>query len=187
VREGYTVIDTEGALLVHRPGHPPIYALPASAVHGVAAQPVPEAPGHVHVPWDAVDSWWEEEEQVLGHPRNPYHRIDCIRTRRHLRVEVGGVVLVDADDTVGVFETALAPKLYVRPDQVRTELLVASTTTTYCPYKGTATHWNAVVDGTVFGDVAWSYDDPLPESLTIRRMLSFYEERATVIHDLPPS
>lgn len=170
---GECVLDTERALLVHRPGQSPTYAFPAEDVR-VAAEPEPEADGHVRVAWDAVDEWFEEEEPARGHPRNPYHRIDCVRTSRRLRIEIAGAVLVDTTDTMGLYETSLTPKLYVAPEHVRTDLLVPSTTTTYCPYKGTASHWNAVVDGQVVPDVAWSYEDPLPESLPIKGMLSFY-------------
>lgn len=185
IRGGRAVIDTEHALLVHRPGRPPTYAFPAGDVPGVPSEPVPEAPGFVEVARDVVDAWYEEDEQVHGHPRNPYHRVDCVRTSRRLRVEVGGVVLVDTDQTLGVYETALAPRLYVSRQHVRMDLLTASATTTYCPYKGTASYWSARVGGSVVADVAWSYDDPLPESLPLARMLSFYESRATVLADLP--
>jgi uncharacterized protein (DUF427 family) len=182
---GRAVVDSERAVLVHRRGEPPMYAFPAADVRGVDAERDPDAPGHLRVPWDAVDTWYEEDEEVFGHPRNPYHRVDCVRTSRRLHVEVAGAVLVDTTETVGVYETALEPKLYVRRDQVRTEL-VPSATTTYCPYKGTASYWSVVVDGATVTDVAWSYDDPLPESLPIRALLSFDPARATIVHDLPP-
>jgi uncharacterized protein (DUF427 family) len=186
VTGGRTLVDSERALLVHRPGEPPAYAFPAADVHGAPAYAVAEAPGHVRVPWEAVEDWYEEDERVFSHPRNPYHRVDCVRTSRRLRVVVGGVVLVDTTETVGVYETALEPKLYVRRDQVRRDLLVPSPTTTYCPYKGTASYWSAVVGDVAVEDVAWSYDDPLPESLPIRALLSFDPARVTVVHDLPP-
>jgi len=186
------VVDSERVVLVHRPGLPPTYAFPAADVDGLdgpeglaGVEPEPEAPGHVRVPWDAVETWYEEDERVHGHPRNPYHRVDSVRTSRRLRVEVAGAVLVDTTDTVGVYETALEPRLYVRPDAVRRDLLIASSTTTYCPYKGTAWYWSAVVGDVVVDDVAWSYEDPLPESLPLARLLSFDETRATVVHDLP--
>lgn len=179
------LVDSERALLVHRPGEPPVYVFPVDDVHGLVAEPDPEAPGHVRVPWTAVDAWYEEEEQVFGHPRNPYHRVDCVRTDRRLRVDVAGVTLVDTTETVGVYETALEPKLYVGRDQVRAEL-VPSPTTTYCPYKGTASYWSAVVGDATVADVAWSYDDPLPECLPIRALLAFDPARATVVADLPP-
>jgi uncharacterized protein (DUF427 family) len=183
---GRTVVDCERALLVHRPGAPPSFAFPAADVQVPAAEPEPEAPGYVRVSWDAVDAWYEEDEQVFMHPRNPYHRVDCVRTRRRLRVEVAGTSLVDTDETLGVYETALEPRLYVGREHIRMDLLVPSPTTTYCPYKGTASYWTAMVGDVTVADVAWSYDDPLPESLTLGGMLSFDEARATVSAALPP-
>ena len=171
-KAGEWVVESDAVLLVHRPTRPPSYAFPAADVR-FDATPVPEAEGFVEVPWDAVDEWWEEDEPMLGHPRNPYHRVDCVRTDRRLVVEVGGDVLVDTTDTIGVFETALDPRLYVPRSAVRMELLVPSPTTTYCPYKGTATYWSA---GDV-EDVAWSYEDPYPECHPIAGMVSFYAER----------
>ncbi len=76
-------------------------------------------PGYVTVEWDAADAWFEEDEQVFGHTRNPYHRVDCLRSGRRLHVEAGGVTLVDTTETLAVFETALEPRLYVHPDHVR--------------------------------------------------------------------
>lgn len=185
VAGGRDVVDSQRALLVHRAGEPPAYAFPAGDVRSDAARDEPDAPGHVRVPWDAVDAWYEEDEQVFGHPRNPYHRVDCVRTSRRLRVVAAGVTLVDTTATVGVYETALDPRLYAGRDQVRTDLLVASATTTYCPYKGTASYWSAVVDGVTVADVAWSYEDPLPESLPLRGLLAFDPARAEVHQALP--
>jgi uncharacterized protein (DUF427 family) len=111
--------------------------------------------------------------------------VDCRPTRRRLAVTVSGATLVDTDDTLILFETSLAPKLYVRPELVRTDLLRRSATTTYCNYKGWTTYWDAVIDGTVVEDVAWSYDDPLPESTPIAGMLSFEPTRVDVQADLP--
>jgi uncharacterized protein (DUF427 family) len=182
-----TVVDSERAVLVHSPGSPPTYAFPEADVDGagIGGEPEPAAPGYVHVPWDEVEAWYEEDERMLGHPRNPYHRVDCVRTSRRLRVEVAGAALVDTAETIGVYETALAPRLYVARDHVRTDLLVSSDTTTYCPYKGEASYWTATVGDTVVEDVAWSYDDPLPESLPIRQMLAFDPTRATVLQEIP--
>ena len=185
VSGGTTVVDSERVLLVHRPGAPPSYAFPAGDVDGAAATPEPAASGHVQVPWEAVEEWYEEDERAYGHPRNPYHRVDCVRTRRRLQVEVAGTTLVDTDETLGVYETALEPRLYVRRDLVRADLLVPSPTTTYCPYKGIASYWSARAGGVTVDDVAWSYEDPLPESLPLRGLLSFDDARAHVVHDLP--
>jgi uncharacterized protein (DUF427 family) len=181
-----TVIDTEGALLVHRPGRAPSFAFPPADVGGIANEPEPAADGYVTVAWDLPDAWLEEDEPLHGHPRNPYHRVDSLPTSRRLRVEVGGEVLVDTTDTVFVAETSLAPKLYVHRDHVRMDLLEPSDTTTYCPYKGTASYWSARVGGEMVADVAWSYEDPLPESLPLAGLLSFDPARATVDAQLPP-
>jgi uncharacterized protein (DUF427 family) len=183
--EGITVVDSERVVLVHRPGHPPAYAFPAADVAGVASRPADDVAGYVTVEWGDADAWFEEDEQVFGHPRNPYHRIDCLRSRRHLRVEASGVVLVDTTETLAVYETALEPRLYVHPAAVRMDLLEPSATTSYCPYKGTATYWNAHLGGEIVEDVAWSYEDPLPESLPLGGLVSFEETRVAVTDDLP--
>ncbi len=184
-KAGRTVIDSERVLLVHRAGNPPTYAFPASDVDGLASEAEPDVPGYVVVPWDAADAWFEEDEEVFGHPRNPYHRVDCLRSRRRLRVEAAGMTLVDTDETLAVYETALEPRLYVDRQFVRSDVLETSTTQTYCPYKGTATYWSARNGDEVLADVAWSYEDPLPESLPLRQLLSFDEKRVEVFDDLP--
>ena len=185
VAGGRTVVDSERVLLVHRQGRAPTYAFPAGDVTGAESVAEPDAPGYVTVPWDGADAWYEEDQEVFGHPRNPYHRIDCLRARRRLRVEAAGVTLVDTNDTLAVYETALEPRLYVDRRFVRTDLLIKSETTTYCPYKGTSTYWHARVGNRVLEDVAWSYEDPLPESTALGGLLSFEEARVHVDHDLP--
>jgi uncharacterized protein (DUF427 family) len=185
VRNGSTVIDTEAALLVHRVGQPVSYLFPIEVAGELARDPEPEAPGFVHVAWDAVDSWFEEGRQLVHYPPNPYHRVDCRPTRRHLRVEAAGEVLVDTDDTIILFETSLDPRLYVSRARVRTELLRPSETTSYCNYKGDCSWWNAIVGDVVVQDAAWSYEDPLPESLPIRGMFSFDANVVEVRAELP--
>jgi uncharacterized protein (DUF427 family) len=187
-----TVVDSERVVLVHRPGAPPAYGFPADdvtagAAGGEAVEPLAEVPGYVQVAWSAVEAWFEEDQRVHGHPRNPYHRVECVPTSRRLRVEVAGTVLVDTTETLGVYETALEPRLYVSAERVRRDLLVASRTTTYCGYKGTAWYWSAVVDDVIVEDVAWSYEDPLPEFLPGGRFLSFDEARVTVEAEIPPA
>ena len=180
-----TVVDSERVLLVHRQGRPPTYAFPAGDVQDVESAPEPDAPGYVTVDWGAAEAWFEEDEEVFGHPRNPYHRIDCLRSRRRLRVDAAGLTLVDTDDTLAVYETALEPRLYVDRRHVRTDVLERSETTTYCPYKGKTTYWHARVGDHLLEDVAWTYDEPLPESARLGGLLSFEEARVHVEHDLP--
>ncbi|KAA8969667.1 DUF427 domain-containing protein [Mycobacterium sp.] len=185
VRDGRVVIDTEQAVLVHRRNRPLSYAFPADEVDGLPHEPEPEAPGYVAVPWDAVDTWLEEGRKLVHYPPNPYHRVDCRPTQRRLRVEIAGTTLVDTDDTVIVFETALEPRLYVDPSLVRTDLLRPTETSSYCNYKGVAIYWAAVIGDTVVTDVAWSYPDPPPESTPIKGFLSFDPTRADVVAELP--
>ncbi|BBN50547.1 DUF427 domain-containing protein [Mycobacterium avium] len=187
VKDGRSVIDTERALMVHRRGRPLSYVFPADEVAGLPGEPEPEAPGFVHIPWDAVDTWWEEGRKLVHYPPNPYHRVDCRGTRRRLRVRVGGTTLVDTDHTTIVFETALPPRLYVDPAHVRTDLLRRSETTSYCNYKGFATYWSLVDGDRVVDDVGWCYPDPPPESLPIKGFLSFDETRVELLAELPVS
>jgi uncharacterized protein (DUF427 family) len=181
VRDGRLVIDTENALLVHRAGAPLSYAFPVGETADLPTEPEDTAPGYVRVPWEAVDTWLEEGRTLVHYPPNPYHRVDCRPTRRRLRVEVAGEVLVDTDDTVIVFETALASRLYVAPGYVRTDLLRPTATSSYCNYKGYATYWAAGEAE----DVAWSYDDPPPETQPIRGYFSFDADRCEMNAELP--
>jgi uncharacterized protein (DUF427 family) len=190
-RNGRAVIDTEAALMVHRRGRPLSYVFPADEVGDLPAHPEPDAPGFVEVAWDAVDEWFEEGRKLVHYPPNPYHRVDCRPTKRRLSVSLvgrpasspAGVTLVDTDDTMILFETALEPRLYVDPKYVRTDLLRRSETSTYCNYKGYATYWSVVCDtgDTVLEDVAWSYPDTPPETLPIKGFFSFDNARPDVI------
>ena len=183
-KDGATVVDSERVLLVHRRGAPPAYALPARDAGGLG-EPEPLAEGYVRVRWDDIDAWYEEDEQVFGHPRNPYHRVDCVHAGRRLHVEVAGTTVVDTDDTMVVYETSLAPRLYVARRHLLADVLTESATSRYCPYKGTATYWSALVDGVEVPDVAFSYEDPYPACAAIAGLLSFEPARSHVEHDLP--
>lgn len=182
---GRVVLDTERAMLVHRPGRTLTYAFPPDVAAGLPSEPEPDAPGHVTVPWDAVDTWIEEGRELVHYPPNPYHRVDCRPTTRRLRVDVAGTPLVDTGSTTIVFETGHDPVLYVDPAHVRTDLLRRSDTTSYCNYKGWATWWTAAVGDVVVDDVAWSYGDPPPESRPITGFLSFDGGKADVLSDVP--
>ncbi len=186
VVDGRTVVDSERVLLVHRAGGAPFWAFPTADVDGVTATSVAEAPGHVEVPWAAVDTWFQEEDEIRLHAPNPYHRVEYVRTNRHLTVTAADEVLVDTTETMGVYETALEPRLYVSRDAVRMDLLRPSETITHCPYKGDAAHFHVSLGDIEIQDAAWSYEDPLPEAAAIRRMVCFYDKRVQVEHNIPP-
>lgn len=125
---------------------------------------------------EAGDAVLEEEQQLLGHPHDPFHRVDSLPSSRHVRVlyrpgtDGEAVVLADTTSPVGVFETSLPPRWYVPRRDVREDLLVPSGTTTVCPYKGVASYVS-LVDGPA--DVGWTYDEPLPEALPLPDHLCF--------------
>ncbi len=100
---------------------------------------IPEIVGFVRFDWDAVDAWFEEDEQIFVHPRSPYTRVDALRSRRTVRVEKDGVQLAESDAPVIVFETGLPPRYYLDRSAVDFSHLVASDTVSACPYKGRTT------------------------------------------------
>ena len=138
----------------------------------------------VRFEWDALDSWFEEDEQVFVHPRNPYVRVDALRSSRQVRIEMEGLVLAESASPVMVFETGLPTRYYLPRTDVSFERLVPSTTVTECPYKGRTTgYWSVVVGGTVHPDLAWSYDFPTRQLSPIAGMLAFYNEKVDIVLD----
>lgn len=127
--------------------------------------------------WDAMEAWFEEDDEVFVHPRDPYHRIDVLRSSRLVRVEHAGRVLADSARPVLLFETGLPPRYYIPKADVRLELLEASETRTRCPYKGEAEHWSARIGGALHPDVAWTYRLPAVEVSKIENLVCFYQER----------
>jgi uncharacterized protein (DUF427 family) len=136
--------------------------------------------GHVALHWGAADEWFVEDEQVFGHPRDPYSRIDVYRTAQHVRVMRDGEVLADSRRAKVLFETALPPRYYLPAEDVRTELLVPSSMRTRCAYKGSAAHWHVRVGGRLYEDLVWSYSDPDHDAEPIRDLLAFYNERVDI-------
>jgi uncharacterized protein (DUF427 family) len=179
VVDGETRIDTEDAHLVWETGALPHYAFPAGAVR-LDADPEPALDGYVRVAWDAVDAWYEEDERVFVHPRDPFHRIDTFQTSRRVRVMAAGTVVADSTRTRALFETGLPPRHYFPSADVRLDTLHTSPTVTECPYKGTATHYAMPIAGEDV-DVAWTYTGELrPEAEHVRDLIAFYPDRVEV-------
>ncbi len=125
-----------------------------------------------------VDRWLEEDEEMFGHPRDPYHRIDTLRTSRRVRISLGGELVADSTGAVVLFESGLLPRYYLPRADVRAELL-DSDTHTICPYKGQASyHSLRLGDGTVAEDLVWFYPSPLGEAAAVEGRVCFYTERA---------
>jgi uncharacterized protein (DUF427 family) len=180
VKAAATVVDSERPKLVHETGRLPHYSFPAGDVHVEAVEGAvdePHAEGHLTLPWDAVDAWYEEDEQIFVHPHDPFHRIDVLGTSRRVRVELEGVELADSTRARALYETSLPVRYYLPVGDVRVQLLEVSPTVTQCAYKGTATHWSALIGDQVLADVAWTYEDAEPEADRVQGRICFYNER----------
>jgi uncharacterized protein (DUF427 family) len=138
--------------------------------------PIPERvdiKGQVAFYWDKVDQWFEEDEEVFVHPRDPHHRVDACRSSRHVRVVIDGETVAETSRPVLVFETGMPVRHYIPKLDVRLDLLTPTDTVTRCPYKGQARYWSAAgVD-----DAAWGYTYPLPAVSAIAGHLAFFQER----------
>jgi uncharacterized protein (DUF427 family) len=131
-------------------------------------EPVPGCPplaGLVSFYLERLDAWYVEDEELLGHPRDPFHRVDARHSSRRVAVRVGGQVIAETRKPVAVFETGLPVRWYVPEDDVRDGVLEPSEKTTVCPYKGVASYEHVNVGGRRYADVTWHYPDPLLEAL----------------------
>ena len=132
--------------------------------------------------WDRVDRWFEEDEEIFVHPRDPHKRIDTVPSSREVKVVLGGESVAQSTNAHFLFETGLPTRYYIPADDVRMELLESSETETRCPYKGVARYWSATVGGETHADIVWSYPDPVPECPKIRDLMCFYNENVDAIY-----
>ena len=153
---------------------------------------IPGLAGTARFEWSALDTWYEEDEEIFVHPRNPYARVDALRSHRHVRVSLGGVTLAETTSPVLVFETGLPTRYYIDRTDVSFTHLVASPTQTACPYKGiTSQYWSVQLDSAQPGpddykDLAWAYDFPTRQLLPIAGLIAFYNEKVDVEVDGRP-
>ncbi len=143
------------------------------AIDGVA--------GTARFDWNALDAWYEEDEQVFVHPRNPYVRVDALRSHRHVRASLEGVTLAETTTPVLVFETGLPTRYYFDRTDVAFSHLVPAGTQTACPYKGvTSGYWSVRTGDKVrddHQDLAWAYDYPTRQLQPIAGLIAFYNEK----------
>jgi uncharacterized protein (DUF427 family) len=140
----------------------------------------------VRLQWDAMDSWFEEDEEVFTHARDPHTRVDILASSRNVRVEVDGLVLADSSSPRLLFETGLMVRYYLPKPHVRMHLLQLGEKVTHCPYKGRAESWSLRAGDVVLENVAWSYPAPLPESQKIAGLMAFYNEKVDLFVDGVP-
>ena len=145
--------------------------------------PIEELRDLVRLEWSAMDEWFEEDEPVYIHPRDPYSRVDILASTRHVVVEVDGVRVADSHAPRILFETGLPARYYVPFTDVRMDLLRPSDTRTGCPYKGWASYWNIAIGDVEHKDLVWAYRSPFPESQKIAGLACFYNEKLDIYLD----
>ena len=137
----------------------------------------PDVSGYIALAWNAMDHWYEEEEEVYYHPRNPYHRVDTAPSSRHVEVFVDGVKVADTTHPYLLFETQLPTRYYVPQEDVQLQHLTPTDTQTICPYKGFASYYDVKVNGDSYADIVWTYPDPISEAPKLKGKLAFWPEK----------
>ncbi len=131
--------------------------------------------------WDKMDNWYEEDEEIFVHARDPQVRIDILASSRPVRVMLGGEVVAESTRARFLFETGMPTRYYLPKDDVRSDLLVFSEHKTACPYKGEASYYSLRIGERLYQDIVWFYPDPVPESAKIKDHLCFYNEKVDAI------
>jgi uncharacterized protein (DUF427 family) len=142
--------------------------------------PIEELRGRLRFDFDAMDAWFEEDEEIFVHPRSPSTRIQILPSSRHVVVEVDGIVVAESHHPTFLHETNLPRRTYFSKLDVRMDLLVPTTTRSRCPYKGTASYWDVVTPAGTRTDLAWSYPSPFRESAPVAGLVAFYDEKVDV-------
>lgn len=149
----------------------------AAWMHDEPAESGADFRGYVAFYWAKLDTWYEEDDEVFVHPRDPYHRVDVLHSSRSVQVTVLGEVVAESSRPCMLFETGLPTRYYLPKQDVRMDLLLPSDTTSQCPYKGIASYWAVRVGDTIAKDMAWTYRFPIPECPKIENLVCFFDER----------
>jgi uncharacterized protein (DUF427 family) len=148
--------------------------------------PIPAAAGLkdlITFDWEAMDAWFEEDEELFSHARDPFHRVEAIPSSRHVKVVLDGVTLAETHRPVMVFESNVHPRYYIPKVDVRMDLLLPSDTQTECPYKGLASYYSVKIGDKVEKDLVWYYPFPIPEVGRIQNLVCFYQDRVDATYD----
>jgi uncharacterized protein (DUF427 family) len=135
--------------------------------------------GMVALAWRAMDGFYEEDERILGHAADPYHRIDIRRSSRRLVVRSGEHVIADTAQPLVLYESGFAPRWYVSRADVVAGALTPVDLQTFCPYKGIASYYD--IDG--IENAAWSYRAPIDDMAAIGDLVSFEPDRVEITLD----
>ena len=139
--------------------------------------------GHYSFDWHAMDGWFEEDEEVFVHARDPHKRVDTMPSSRHIRVELNGQVLADCKQPFLLFETRLPTRYYLPRVDVNMELLKATDLQSRCPYKGIADYWSVKGAGETGKNIVWSYPEPIAENPKLQDLMCFFNEKVDIYVD----
>ena len=145
----------------------------------------PVIDGYVVLDFDDFDEWFDEDEPIVAHPKDPFHRIDVARSSRPVRVEADGEVIAESTRTRFLFETLLPVRYYFPREDVVADLSPSDTVTS-CAYKGRASYWSPDVDSPSAPDLGWSYENPLHDALEVASHVAFFTERVDLFVDGEP-
>lgn len=126
--------------------------------------------------WSKMDHWYEEDEEIFVHARDPFRRVDCLPSSRRVEVFVGGEKVADSKKGVFLFETGHPTRYYLPISDTRLELLSPSRYISRCPYKGISNFYHLTLNGKRYENLIWYYPDPVHEALRIKGLVSFYNE-----------
>jgi uncharacterized protein (DUF427 family) len=186
---GELVVDSVNAQMLHEQHRLPVWCFPPEDVRvdlladGAWLYEDGLAADLVGIRWDAVDRWLEEDEEVIVHPRDPYHRLELRDTSRHIEVALEGEKLAASSSPLALFETSLPARWYFEPAEVTAELVPSAFGRTGCAYKGWAAYFDVRVAGRVEPALAWHYPDPLAGTERIRGRVCFFNERVELTVD----
>ncbi|WP_245787058.1 DUF427 domain-containing protein [Amycolatopsis saalfeldensis] len=138
-----------------------------------------ELRGRVAFAWRAMDAFFEEDEWIVGHAADPYHRNDIRGTSRHLVVRDGDRVVADTKRPVVLYESGFAPRWYVPREDVDETALAPVDGQTFCPYKGLASYY----DIGSRARAAWSYLEAWAEVARVSGLVSFEPDKVEVFLD----
>ncbi|KAL5486128.1 hypothetical protein ACEPAI_7172 [Sanghuangporus weigelae] len=130
----------------------------------------------------SMDAWFEEDEQIFVHPKDPYKRIEVLQSSRHIRVEIDGVEVANSERPRLLFETGLPVRTYIPKIDCRMDLFEPTKLITECPYKGIASYYSVRLpdSGKLAENVVWWYRTPLAECIDIKGLVAFYDEKVNV-------
>jgi len=146
-------------------------------------EPIAGSPGFgglIAFYWDRVDRWFEEDEEMFVHPRDPYHRLDVLPSSRHVRISLDGELLAESRNAIALFESTLPTRWYLPREDVHAHLVPVDTVTR-CGYKGAAGYYSVqLAGGGIAENLVWFYAQPFDEARRIADRLCFLNEQVDI-------